>query len=206
MMARILGRITRSRHASCRAAQGFTLVETLLALLIVALLTGMVAAGVPAAINAYKNIVDVSNAQLALSTTTSALRDELGLAVDVKTSSNGTAFYQVSNGRWVMIDNGGADSVGLVKHVYPDAAGSFNPNSPGTSTDADLIPSVAIAGVDNGDGLRVQMLGTGGGAPFITYENGVFTVKGIGAFIGDADQPAESVEEYKVKKVLEPES
>ena len=202
-MARLTMRQARAKQGAKRPSKGFTLAETLLALLIVTLLTGIVATGVPIAINAYKQVVDSSNAQVALSTTTSALRDELGLAVDVKPALDGTAFYQRTDGNWVMIDNGNASSVGLVKHVYPDAPGGFNPNSPGVGAEMDLVPSAAIAGAKDGAGLRVQMTGTDGSAPYITYDadNGVFTVHGVEVLIGGS--PAEGVDEYKVKAVID---
>ena len=63
-----------------RARAGFSLVETLVALLIVVMISAIVATGVPAAINAYRNTVAGSNSQVVLATVTAALRDELGMA------------------------------------------------------------------------------------------------------------------------------
>ena len=67
---------------------GFTLAETLMAVLILSMVTGIVAVGVPAATSAYKNAVDASHAQVLLSTTMTALRNELSTAKDV--SATGT--------------------------------------------------------------------------------------------------------------------
>ena len=59
---------------------GFTLAETLIAVLILLMVTGIVAAGIPAASNALNRAVDASHAQLLLSTTMTSLRNELGSA------------------------------------------------------------------------------------------------------------------------------
>lgn len=61
-----------------RAQSGFTLAETLMALLILLLATAVVATGVPAAIRVYYDVVDAANAEVLLSTTMTALREELG--------------------------------------------------------------------------------------------------------------------------------
>ena len=63
---------------------GFSLAETMLAVLILLLVSGIVAAGIPAAKNAYEKVIIASNAQALLSTTATALRDELGTAWDVR--------------------------------------------------------------------------------------------------------------------------
>ena len=65
---------------------GFTLAETLVTILILLMVSSIVVAGIPAAINAYNKVVVASNAEILLSTTISALRNELGTARDIKTS------------------------------------------------------------------------------------------------------------------------
>lgn len=63
---------------------GFTLGETLLAVLILLMATYIVAAGIPVAKNAYEKVVVSANAEVLLSTTMSALRNELQTARNVK--------------------------------------------------------------------------------------------------------------------------
>ena len=63
--------------------KGFTLAETLMAILILLMVTAIVAAGIPVAVNAYNKVVMSANAQLLLSTTITRLRDELGTATDI---------------------------------------------------------------------------------------------------------------------------
>jgi len=66
---------------------GFTLAETLIAVLILLMVAGIVAAGIPAASNALTKAVDASHAQLLLSTTMTSLRNELGSARSIVCSA-----------------------------------------------------------------------------------------------------------------------
>lgn len=72
-----------------RSSKGFTLAETLLTVLILLMVSVIVARGVPAAVNAYDKMVIGANARILLSTTVSALRDELTTATDVSVVSDG---------------------------------------------------------------------------------------------------------------------
>ena len=86
--------------------KGFTLAETLLAVLILLLVSTIVAAGIPAAKSAYENVVLASNAEVLLSTTISTLRNELGTAMDVDIpgetgdikSGNSITYYNSTRG------------------------------------------------------------------------------------------------------------
>ena len=62
---------------------GFSLGELLIAILILLLVTGIVAGGVPAAIRVYNKVTETANAQAYLTTTTTSLRDMLDTAKDV---------------------------------------------------------------------------------------------------------------------------
>ena len=68
---------------------GFTLAETLLAVLILLMVSVIVATGVPVAKNAYEKVVVAANAQVLLSTAVNTLRDELGTAWDVEVVEEG---------------------------------------------------------------------------------------------------------------------
>ena len=72
---------------------GFTLAETLLAVLILLLVSAIVAEGMPAVRNVYEKVFIGANAQVLLSTTVTALRDELGTAWDVKKENSTTLSY-----------------------------------------------------------------------------------------------------------------
>ncbi len=64
--------------------KGFTLAETLLAALILLLVSLLLTTGVPTAISAIKRVMLASNAQVLLSTAVDALKDEVGTAWDVE--------------------------------------------------------------------------------------------------------------------------
>ena len=67
-------------RAHTRSQQGFSVAELLVTTIILLLASIIMAAGVPAAFTAYRNVMDASNAQLLLATTTVRLRDELSVA------------------------------------------------------------------------------------------------------------------------------
>lgn len=71
-----------------RSSAGFTLAETLMAILILMMVSVIVANGVPAARNAYDKVVVGANAKVLLSTTISALRDELSTARNITVGSD----------------------------------------------------------------------------------------------------------------------
>jgi len=77
---------------------GFTLAETLLAVLILLLVSTIVATGMPAAKNAYEKIIVAANAQVLLSTGATALRDELGTAWNVQVASNAVTYNSADTG------------------------------------------------------------------------------------------------------------
>lgn len=62
---------------------GFTLTETLFAVMIMMLVSATLAAGLPVAASALREAVDASHAQVLLSTTMTAMRDELSMAKDI---------------------------------------------------------------------------------------------------------------------------
>ncbi len=60
---------------------GFSLAETLIAILILLMVSAIVAGAMPAAASAYQKTVDAANAQILLSTAMTVLRDELALSL-----------------------------------------------------------------------------------------------------------------------------
>ena len=102
-----------------RRSAGFSLVEMLVTTLILGLVSTLLATGIPVAADTYRKTVNSSNAQLALSTTMTVLRSELGTATEVLADGN-QVYYQSSEGYWVSIGNGDpAEGVhGLTKQYY----------------------------------------------------------------------------------------
>ena len=76
-----------------KKGSGFTLAETLMTVLILLMVSGVVAGGIPAAVTAYGKAVDAANAQVLLSTTVNALRAELCTAKDVHKTDSEELIY-----------------------------------------------------------------------------------------------------------------
>ena len=93
-------RIWNNRH-------GFSLTELLVAVLILSMVSAVVAGGIPVAKNAYEKITVSANAQVMLSTTISALRNELGTASNVTIEGSIIRYYNASTG-WSEITIGPA--------------------------------------------------------------------------------------------------
>ena len=121
---------------------GFSLAETLLAILILLLVATVVATGVPAAKNAYYKVILGSNAQSLLSTTATALRDELGTAWNVqedgtmaltyfKADTGNKARLELSDNKIMITDYASADALKL--------------DGMSTGTQRTLLPAAAIS-------------------------------------------------------------
>ena len=89
---------------------GFTLAETLMAILILLLVSSVIAAGIPAAVSAYTKAVDAASAQTLLSTTVNALRNELSAAWSVEPKDNTVYYYKTSTGAKTKLYKGTDDS------------------------------------------------------------------------------------------------
>ena len=75
-----------------RDSGAFTLAEALVATIILLLVSVIMITGIPAAINAYNNVVIASNSEALLSTM-SALRNELATAKDIRVESDQEISY-----------------------------------------------------------------------------------------------------------------
>ena len=76
--------------------QGFSLTELLVAVLILSMVSAVVAGGIPVAKDAYEKITVSANAQVMLSTTITALRNELCTASDIRISGTTVRYYSSS--------------------------------------------------------------------------------------------------------------
>ena len=102
-------KIRRKLHTE----NGFTLAETLLAVLILLMVSTIVATGIPVARNAYEKVVLASNAEVLLSTTISTLRNELGTATDVDIP-DGAAGNKVKSGKEITYYNSARGSLSRI--------------------------------------------------------------------------------------------
>ena len=106
--------------------RGFTLGETLLAVLILLMVTAVAAGGIPAAARAYTQVVDAANAQVLLSTAATRLREELGTATQVACSDTAITYVNSAGSRSVL-DLGSEEGLeGITLQEYADLGeGSF---------------------------------------------------------------------------------
>ena len=127
---------------------GFSLAETLLAVLIMLLVSVIVANGIPVARNVYNNVIVGANAQVLLSTTVTALRNELGTAkdIDIKTD-NSIVYYKAGIGAYSKLSPGNdADktSIQLLDYVNPGTGAAIPaPGSTDTRASVNLVTEAA---------------------------------------------------------------
>ena len=109
------------KKAKSRAA--FTLAETLTAVLIMLMAASVVAAGIPAAVNAYEKVVVASNAEVLLSTSISALRGEIAAAQEIiDWDSTSVTYISGSTGSAakIYISSDSEDTEGILLQRYTD--------------------------------------------------------------------------------------
>ena len=120
----------RRIKARLKGTAGFTLGEILVVVLILLMVSAVMAAGIPSAANAYRKVVDAANAQTLLSTTMTALRDELTSAREVSVGNDQKSVEYLS-GSGVRsristgyVDNAAYRGIGLEYLPYSGSADS----------------------------------------------------------------------------------
>ncbi len=157
-----------------RTNAGFTLTEMLIALLITVMVTAIVAAGIPVAVNSYTRIVTSANAQILLSTTMTCLRDELGTASHIKIE-DGVISYTNSHGAKSAIYIGEDNDPRIYVHV----------NTDNTQTGGYKYPLVSREASDNKLHVTYVINGYSGGVltfTDITVKNGDETLVSFPVF------------------------
>ena len=123
---------------------GFTLAETLLAVLILLLVSVIVANGIPVAQNVYNNVIVGANAQVLLSTAVSALRNELGTARDVKCIGTTITYYKPAIRSYSQLSVDAEKGIQLLDYVYLDEEdGIWKPQNDATRTPRNLVSNSA---------------------------------------------------------------
>ncbi|MCR5041024.1 MAG: prepilin-type N-terminal cleavage/methylation domain-containing protein [Clostridia bacterium] len=113
-----------------RNRSGFTLTETLMAVLILMLVGTIVAAGVPMATRTYTKIVDSANAQALLSTTMTCLRDELGTASGISFNGTDISYTNASGSATKIYLKGDAGANGDTPGIYIQEYADIAPDEP----------------------------------------------------------------------------
>lgn len=173
---------------------GFTLSEVLICVLILLLITAVVAGALPVAQNVYYKVVDGANAQVLLSTTIAALRDELSTAGQLRVERDVpvegvTASYKIT---YRSAETGGTSGIsvtdeGFLLQQY---------------TDEDLTPST-----NEGDKTRPlvsKKAATGelyATCESIDCEDGVVTFTGLCVKKPGTEQPLALVETFCIRAI-----
>jgi len=163
--------------------QGFSIAEMLIVVLILLMVSGVVAGGMPVAARAYKTVVDSSNAQLLLSTTVTTLREELGEASDVVCDSSARKFTYTNT-------TGGASEIEFkTDGVYITSANVNAGNS------RPLVSNKAAAGMIFG-------FAPGEETP-VSYNSttGIVTLKSIVITRGGETTPLASLDSLNIKVI-----
>lgn len=108
--------------------KGFTLAESLVAILIMLMVSSIMVAGIPAAKNAYDKVILRSNAEMTLSTAIHALRNELSVARDIEIDETDQTKITYSSGTYgsTSVIKVGADEKGILYQRY---AGDGKPSA-----------------------------------------------------------------------------
>lgn len=154
---------------------GFTLAETLLAVLILLLVSSIVVAGIPAAQKAYVNVVIGANAQGLLATTVSALREEIGTAWNVTCEGNTLTYYSAGTGALTTLE---CKDDGIYIQEYTSVTG-LNTEAKKSVGEPRLLVSAEAATRD----LAVSYEGVG----FDKEDKGVIVFSGISVKHGNAE-------------------
>ncbi|MBR2796968.1 MAG: hypothetical protein IKE17_16025 [Clostridia bacterium] len=127
-----------------KAKSGFTLAETLLAVLILLLVSVIVANGIPVARNVYNNVIVGANAQMLLSTAVTALRNELGTAQEISYTGTDIIYYKSSIGAYSKLSVDASTGIQLLDYVKKED-GTAIPVSgkTGTRTSHNLVSYAA---------------------------------------------------------------
>ena len=153
---------------------GFTLAETLLAVLILLLVSGIVAEGVPVAKNVYEKVFIGANAQALLSTTAARLRDELGTAWDVSVGADKKtiSFYSADTGAKAKIYLSTTDTnnpIRITEYKNEELLGQIN---------AEIDQALISKAASENTGLRVEY-------SEVSYNAGIVTFKGLKVYRKD---------------------
>lgn len=155
----------------CKKKCGFTLVETLITMLILLMVTAVVAGGVPSAANAYYKVIDAANAQILLYDTIMKLRSELEVVTEVNLKDD-TSKEVVS----YVSGKPNYDDSGWLKELKntPNGIVIERSSKEGAHGDGEqfLVQGKLSGGIRNKTALITRF-------DSIKYENGVFTIENL---------------------------
>ena len=179
-------------------SRGFTLAETIMAMLIMAILGLIVTGAISTALNTYQKIVEKSNAELLLSTTISELRSELDRAEQM-TLKTGNVLdkYRSSTSAWRTLSNQGETGIQVTEFK-------------------DYVPTGPKAGADTHPAQQLVSEAAATSKLYATFNSitydtgkGVFTITGLKVYRkGDnkvmAEVASEGNQNYYIRSLEKP--
>ncbi len=170
--------------------EGFSLAETLVVLIIILLVSAIVAGAMPAAKNAYFNVLESANAQVFLSTTLTEFRNELSTAGDIKISSASIpqtiTYTNPITGKSEISFNGTDGTYQIKTYLDLDTAGKVRP----------MVPKAART-----NSLRIVK------EPVISYADNVITIATFEIQSTKTDSVVAKLEKpYYIRVIAEPDA
>ena len=191
-----------------RDISAFTLAEALVAVIILLLVSGVVAAGIPAAIRAYDNVVIASNAEVLMSTAINELRTELSTAEIIDSDSSSLTYYNSAAGcNSKIYCDGAGSSIMYVRYsptpLVPEdnwiTGGAGGSGSSGqTSEDNSTVPAgdpvelVSREASDRQNGLRVSY-------DSVSYSDGLITFTNLAVYRKNGDVTPAQMDKFEIR-------
>lgn len=170
---------------------GFTLAEMLVALLILLMVSSVVAAGIPVAVRAYTKVTRSANAEVLLSTSVSALRDQLGTARDITVSEDkkSVTYFSDDTGSYSRIDLSSdpdqKDNIMITEYLVPELISDNGGSGQGISWPL----------VSNAAATRELYITYG----TITYENGIISISNLAVKMKISKDVLTSIEKLDIR-------
>lgn len=178
---------------------GFTLAEMLVALLILLMVSSVVAAGIPVAVRAYTKVTRSANAEVLLSTSVSALRDQLGTARDITVSEDkkSVTYFSDDTGSYSRIDLSSdpdqKDNIIITEYLVPELISDNRGGSSGANGGSGQGISWPL--VSNAAATRELYITYG----TISYENGIISISNLAVKMKISKDVLTSIEKLDIR-------
>lgn len=182
---------------------GFTLAEMLVALLILLMVSSVVAAGIPVAVRAYTKVTRSANAEVLLSTSVSALRDQLGTARDITVSEDkkSVTYFSDDTGSYSRIDLSSdpdqKDNIMITEYLVPELiSGNGGLSGTGSSgANGGSGQGISRPLVSNAAATRELYITYG----TISYENGIISISNLAVKMKISKDVLTSIEKLDIR-------
>ncbi len=181
------------RRKLTKGKAGFSLAETLIAILILLMVSAIVAGAIPTASNVYTRTVDVANAQVLMSTTLTLLRDELSTATDISNDGTVITYRNSANGYCQLdIKESGAEPGIYITYL------KYDPETGDTEVDTDKAPRPLVSSKAATNSEKTKMV--------VTYEieeitNTAVKFKNLKVLRNETELPMASRASFTVRRV-----